>query len=422
LRPVRIWTSECRVLGADHRVSSNVLRFQKQTKVGLHTHEWGDNLFELAKKVRTHSILKLPMKVLSIVGARPQFIKAAPLSRLLRSANGTTEVLVHTGQHYDENMSEVFFRDLDIPEPEYHLGIGSANQGAQTGRMLEAVEGVLLKEQPEWVLVYGDTNSTLAGALAAVKLHIPVAHVEAGLRSFNQHMPEEINRVLTDHCASLLFTPTEAAVKNLRSESICREWIHLVGDVMYDVALHYAQKAEQVSSVLQRLGVKPKAYLLATVHRAENTDDPIRLEAIFRALREVSEDLPVVLPLHPRTRGALNRLGLGTNWGGVKVVDPVSYLEMVALEKDARIVATDSGGVQKEAFFYGVPCVTLRTETEWVELVELGWNRLAAPTSPQAVLDGIRAALDSRGQEAAPYGQGDAARRIVAILLQQSGR
>jgi UDP-GlcNAc3NAcA epimerase len=361
------------------------------------------------------------MKLAAVIGARPQFIKAARVSRLLRSGGHAEEILIHTGQHYDENMSAVFFNELEVAEPDYNLGIGSAGHGAQTGRMLAAIEEVLLVRRPDWVLVYGDTNSTLAGALAAAKLHVPVAHIEAGLRSFNRQMPEEINRVLTDHCASLLFAPTDRAVHNLRREGIDPAGVHLVGDVMYDVALYYAEKAERTSPVLGRVGVEPKAYLLATVHRAENTDDPVRLEAILHALDRFSADLPVVLPLHPRTRKTLRQLGLADKLAGVKIIDPVGYLDMVMLEKNARIIATDSGGVQKEAFFYRVPCVTLRTETEWVELVELGWNHLAPPTSAQAVLEGIRAALDTRGEEAAPYGRGDAAQRIVDILLREGG-
>jgi UDP-GlcNAc3NAcA epimerase len=359
------------------------------------------------------------MKIVTVVGARPQFIKAAAVSRVLRSAPGVQEVLVHTGQHYDENMSEIFFRELEIPEPDYNLGIGSGSHGAQTGRMLEAIEEVLLREKPDWVLVYGDTNSTLAGALAAVKLHIPVAHVEAGLRSFNRRMPEEINRVLTDHAADLLFAPTEVAVRNLRREGIPAERIHLVGDVMYDVAQYYGQKAEQRSGILEQLGVEPRGYILATVHRAENTDDPRRLRAIVGSLLEISREVPVIFPVHPRTRKAIEGNGLwNESAGNLRMITPVGYLDMIMLEKHARLIATDSGGVQKEAFFYRVPCVTLREDTEWVELVELGWNRLVPPTSVGSVVASILDTLKSprRGTEGLPYGDGHAAEKIVEIL------
>jgi UDP-GlcNAc3NAcA epimerase len=358
------------------------------------------------------------MKIVAVVGARPQFIKAATVSRALRSTPGVEEVLVHTGQHYDDKMSRVFFEELEIPEPDYHLGIGSGTHGPQTGRMLEAVEQVLLQERPDWALVYGDTNSTLAGALAAAKLHIPVAHVEAGLRSFNRRMPEEINRVLTDHAADLLFAPTAAAVKNLRQEGIPEERIHLVGDVMYDAALYYGAKAERESRILERLVLQPKGYLLATVHRAENTDDPVRLRAIFEGLAAAAREMPVVLPLHPRTRAALAREGmLAETSRHLRLIEPVGYLDMVLLEKNARLIATDSGGVQKEAFFYRVPCVTLREETEWVELVALGWNHLVSPMSRDGVKRAVDAQLAERGRDKPNlYGNGKAAHLIVEKL------
>jgi len=356
--------------------------------------------------------------IVSIVGARPQFIKAATVSRAVRAEGGMREILIHTGQHYDENMSDVFFRELGIPRPDYDLGIGSGTQGAQTGRMLERIEEVLIKEAPEWVVVYGDTNSTLAGALSAAKLRIPVAHVEAGLRSFNRAMPEETNRVVADHVSSLLFAPTETAVANLQREGVDRARVHMVGDVMYDASLHYAAKAESESRVLEGLGLPHGGYVLATIHRAENTDDPQRLTAIFQALRSVAEDIPVVLPLHPRTRKALaGATGLSAD-GGLRFIDPVGYLDMTMLERHARLVATDSGGVQKEAYFHGVPCVTLRTETEWVELVERGWNHLAAPESAAKVLQGLRAALERALPKERPelYGGGKAAGKIVQVL------
>lgn len=358
------------------------------------------------------------MKVVTIVGARPQFIKAAAVSRVLRTARGVREVLVHTGQHYDENMSKLFFQELELPEPDYNLGIGSGTHGTQSGRMLEYIERVLLQEKPDWVVVYGDTNSTLAGALAAVKLHIPVAHVEAGVRSFNRRMPEEINRVLTDHASDLLFAPTETAVANLRREGLSEARIRLVGDVMYDAALYYGTKASRTSRILEQLALKPKSYILATVHRADTTDDPQRLRAILDGLGRVASQIPVVLPLHPRTRAALERHEMAKDVPGeLRMIDPVGYLEMMILGKNARLIATDSGGVQKEAFFYRVPCVTLRNETEWVELVELGWNRVVPPDNPEAIYSQVISALDTKGQEASPYGWGDASCHIVKCLL-----
>lgn len=339
------------------------------------------------------------------------------MSRALSVVPTLHEVLVHTNQHYDDNMSSVFFDELGIPAPAYHLGIGSGTHGEQTGRMLEAIERVLLREEPDWVLVYGDTNSTLAGALAAVKLHIPVAHVEAGLRSFNRKMPEEINRVLTDHAAELLFAPTEAAVDNLLREGVEREKIHLTGDVMFDAALYYAEMAASRSTILARLSLEPTQYILATVHRAENTDNPARLRAIFAGLAEVARTIPVVLPLHPRTRRYLQELAIDTS--RLTILEPVGYLDMVMLEKNARLIATDSGGVQKEAYFYRVPCVTLRDETEWVELVEYGWNRVVPPLSAEDVSSAVLQSLDSQGTEVALYGGGKAAQSIVAILQER---
>ena len=358
------------------------------------------------------------MRIATVVGARPQFIKASAVSRALQARPSTEEILIHCGQHYDDNMSDIFFRELGIPEPHCNLGIGSGTHGAQTGRMLEAVEGVLLEQKPDWVLVYGDTNSTIAGALAAVKLHVPVAHVEAGLRSFNRRMPEEINRVLTDHASDLLLPPTEAAVANLTREGLAGERVRFVGDVMYDVALYCGASAKERSTVLEELGVEPRGYVLATVHRAENTDDATRLRAVFDGLARVAADVPVIAPLHPRTRKALSREGLLEDvTSRLRVIDPVGYLDMVTLEKNAGVVATDSGGVQKEAFFHGAPCVTLRDETEWVELVELGWNRLCPPVDAASVASAVRGALNSRGREGRPYGDGNAAEQVVDALL-----
>lgn len=357
------------------------------------------------------------MKILTVIGARPQFIKASIVSRLLKDISGMNEVIVHTGQHYDENMSTVFFDEMGISHPDYHLGIGSNTHGMQTGRMLESIEVVLLKEKPDCVLVYGDTNSTLAGALAAAKLHIPLAHVEAGLRSFNRQMPEEINRVLTDHASDILFAPTQMAMKNLLKEGISEGKIHLVGDVMYDVAIHFGAIAEKKSSIIKQMNVRPGKYILATIHRAENTDDFTRLKAIFEGLRQVGREIPVVLPLHPRTRKALKATGLLEKMdGSIRIIDPVGYLDMVMLEKNACLITTDSGGVQKEAFFYRVPCITLRNETEWVELVELGWNKVITPDNSSYVASAILSALNSKGKEGSPYGEGRAAEAVVKIL------
>lgn len=360
------------------------------------------------------------LKIVDVVGARPQFIKLAPVLKAIKEYNEKNwqcpiqEILVHTGQHYDYEMSGVFFDELGLKAPDYHLGVGSGTHGYQTGEMLKRIEEVLLAEKPDLVMVYGDTNSTLAGALAAAKLHIPVAHVEAGLRSFNKRIPEEINRVLTDHVSDLLFCPTETAVKNLEREGITKG-VYLVGDVMYDAALQYLALAERKSCILERLGLEPKSYALATVHRAENTDDPERLRAIFAGLEGVARaGLPVVLPLHPRTRKAAEALGLSLN--SVRVLEPVSYLDMLLLEKNARVILTDSGGVQKEAFFFRVPCVTLREETEWVETVEAGWNVLVG-WDPGRI---TQAALEAwPGVESAwPYGDGRAAERIVEIFIE----
>jgi len=349
------------------------------------------------------------MKVATIVGARPQFIKAAPVSRALRQQH--TEVLIHTGQHYDDAMSAVFFRELEIPEPDYNLDIGSGPHGQQTGAMLAGIENVLLAERPDWVLVYGDTNSTLAGALAAAKLHIAVAHVEAGLRSFNRRMPEEINRVLTDHVSTLLFCPTQTAVDNLAAEGIT-QGVHLVGDVMHEALLWAAERARVQSTILERLGLGDKRYLLATVHRAENTDDPTRLRAILDAFAALDE--PIVFPIHPRTQDRIEAFDLKSKIKNLKSIAPVGYLDMVRLEQSARMILTDSGGIQKEAYWLGVPCVTLRDETEWVETVEAGWNVLAGAET-ERIVAAVRD-LAPPGQKPT-WMQGDQATRLIVKAL-----
>ena len=361
------------------------------------------------------------MKVASVVGARPQFIKAAPVGKALRLA-GHIEVLVHTGQHYDDEMSAVFFRELDIPEPDYNLGVGSGSHGWQTGQMLMRIEEVLLTEKPDWVLVYGDTNSTLAGALAACKLHIHLAHVEAGLRSFNREMPEEHNRVLTDHCSDLLFCPTQTAVDNLVREGIA-EGVHLVGDTMYDAVLQFAEIARRRSTILQDLGLEPKSYLLATVHRPYNTDIPKNLRNILTAFLEIGE--PIVFPVHPRTRDNIAELdgvfNLERGTCNVRMIKPVGYLDMLIMEQNARLILTDSGGMQKEAYFFGVPCVTLRPETEWLETVSEGWNVLVH-ADPSAIVQAVNGRSWPTVSPPLLFGDGHAAARIVHLLAQARSR
>jgi len=356
------------------------------------------------------------MKVVSIVGTRPQFIKAFALSRVLRLQH--EEVLVHTGQHYDNNLSAIFFEELGIPKPDVNLGVGSLSHGAQTGEMLAKIEPLLIREAPDWALVYGDTNSTLAGALAAAKLHIPVAHVEAGLRSFNRAMPEEINRLVADNLSQLLLCPSQTAVDNLRQEGII-QCVHLVGDVMADALKYAVNHAPARRDILVQLNLDEKSYVLATVHRAENTDDPQRLSNIVRGIRSLHE--PVVFPLHPRTRKALQAQGLlaelSTRAKNIHLVEPLSFMDMVRLEQGARLILTDSGGVQKEAYWLGVPCLTLREETEWVETVANGWNVLVG-TDPDIILDRARS-FSPPAKRPPLYGDGIAAQRCVALLSEQ---
>lgn len=364
-----------------------------------------------------------PRKILTVLGARPQFIKASVVSKAMAESATLHEVVVHTGQHFDSNMSAVFFEELGMQAPAFSCGIHGGTHGAMTGRMLIQIEQILQAEAPDAVLVYGDTNSTLAGALAAVKLGIPVAHVEAGLRSFNMAMPEEINRIVTDRISEWLFTPTAGAAAHLTREGVAPARIHAVGDVMFDVARRHGQRRAAGEGLLGTLtqdhGITAGAYCLATVHRAESTDHPARLAAIVDAFAAFGADMPVILPLHPRTRRILHDLGaLERLAAAVIMVDPLGYLDMVQLEKHAAVIATDSGGVQKEAFFHQVPCVTLRDETEWTELVEAGWNRLAPPTDAASILAALRAAPDSRGMPIAPYGDGNAAGLIVRCLEQ----
>lgn len=358
-------------------------------------------------------------KIVTVVGARPQFIKAAAISRAIQNfkSQNVTEVIVHTGQHYDENMSGMFFSELDIPHPKYNLEISGGSHGSMTGRMLEAIEGVYLKENPDWVLIYGDTNSTLAAALAASKLHIPIAHVEAGLRSFNMRMPEEINRILSDRLSSLLFCPTVTAVNNLKMEGITKG-VDNVGDVMYDVALHYGDKAKKQRDILPKLGLEGESYILATCHRAENTDDTERLSEILHAFSIIAKQIPIIFPMHPRTRKLISEQRLMQYVDKLLVLEPLSYLNMVALEQSAKIILTDSGGVQKEAFFYGVPCITMRDETEWMETVDLGWNKVVGASSRrivEAVNHLLAGSTDRR--IGTPYGVGKAAEQIISQIV-----
>lgn len=363
------------------------------------------------------------MKVVTVIGARPQFIKAAVVSSVLKDRNDISEIIVHTGQHFDANMSDVFFQELGIPLPKYNLGIGGELHGGMTGAQLIETEKVLLRENPDWVIVYGDTNSTLSGALAAAKLQIPVAHVEAGLRSFNRSMPEEINRVLTDHLSSLLFAPTEVGLNNLLREGLELHRCHLVGDVMLDASHLFGELASRKSEILNSLRLTTGNFVLATVHRAENADNINRLTVILSALKKVSEKLPVVWPVHPRTRKKIEKDGLSGLLGSdLHLIEPVGYLDMLMLERNAALITTDSGGVQKEAFFYGVPCVTLRDETEWLELIESGWNRLAPPNDVEQVVSAILGALGTKGRLITPYGKGDAGDRIADVLINWEGR
>lgn len=354
------------------------------------------------------------MKIVTALGARPQFIKAATVSRELNKA-GIKEVIIHTGQHFDPNMSQVFFDEMEIPTPDYNLEISGLNHGAMTGRMLEKIEEVLVVEKPDWVLVYGDTNSTLAGALAASKLHIPVAHVEAGLRSFEMKMPEEINRILTDRISTLLFCPTTTAVKNLTKEGFKEFDCEIIqsGDVMFDAVLYYKEKIKSHSTVLQKENLQAKPFVLATIHRAENTNDPNRLKEICIALNEINKKIQVILPIHPRTRAFLKDQNLKLD---VTLIDPVGYFDMLALLEACQLVMTDSGGLQKEAYFFNKYCLTLRDQTEWVELIEAGFNTLVG-ANRQQILAGFQEALTKNViSKSDLFGNGNASRLIAEKL------
>ncbi|PID92376.1 MAG: UDP-N-acetylglucosamine 2-epimerase (non-hydrolyzing) [Bacteroidetes bacterium] len=371
-------------------------------------------------------------KLLTIVGARPQFIKAAALSRVLQedNKNRIQDLILHTGQHYDSNMSEIFFAEMQIPKPVFKLDIGSGSHGAQTGRMLGGIEEIILKEKPDGVLVYGDTNSTLAGALAGAKLHVPVIHVEAGLRSFNKRMPEEINRVSCDHMSTLLFTPTETGIRNLKREGIVHHpqqkldadhpGVYHCGDVMYDNTLFYKKLAEEKSDILNKLGFEEEGYFLATMHRPSNTDDPKHLADILHALAAVAErhNAPVLLPLHPRTRAIIERrkdLQLPPD-DRLRLLPPASFLDMIRLEAGARLILTDSGGVQKEAWFLEKAVVVMRDETEWVEIIEAGNGRLSGP-DPAKIVDAAAHFMAEPPVRFPPiFGKGQAARQILDVI------
>jgi len=374
------------------------------------------------------------MKIATIVGARPQFIKASSVSRAIKKFNKMErviqEILIHTGQHYDYWMDQVFFEELRLPKPKYHLGVGSASHARQTAMILERVERVLEKERPNVTLVYGDTNSTLAGALASAKLNIPVAHVEAGLRSHNRVMAEEINRILTDHLSTFLFCPTNQAVKNLKNEGITNtkdRFVKNVGDVMYDSILYYTKIAENKSTIIKDLGFDTKQesrvmnYYLATVHRAENTDDPKRLKSILKGLNEIGRKTPVILPIHPRTKKMIKAFGLFSLTKSLCLIEPVSYLDMLKLEMNAKLILTDSGGVQKEAYWFRVPCLTLREETEWMETVQSGWNLLVG-SEIKRIIEGVCKMSERRFQRKRKgnFGQGRAGEKIVLWLLRPS--
>jgi UDP-GlcNAc3NAcA epimerase len=351
------------------------------------------------------------MKVLTVVGARPQFIKAAPVSRLLRREH--RELLLHTGQHYDDEMSDVFFRELGVPAPDVNLGVGSASHAVQTGAMMPGIESVALEFGPERMLIYGDTNSTLAGALVGAKLHIPIAHVEAGLRSHDRGMSEEVNRVVADHLSDFLLCPTDFAVANLAREGIT-EGVSRVGDVMYDAFTQHSEMAEGRVSILDDLRLQPGSYHLLTMHRAENVDRPDVLRSILLGVGD--SRCAVVFPVHPRTRASLKTHGIGVA-ENVRLIDPVGYLEMLALERNAQAIVTDSGGVQKEAYFASRPCITLRDRTEWTETVDAGWNVLVG-SKPQAIADAMHT-FRPRGPRPDLFGDGRAAERVVELVTRK---
>jgi len=361
------------------------------------------------------------LKVLTVLGARPQFIKAATVSRVIKARDDIEEIIVHTGQHFDTNMSEVFFKQMEIPRPNHYLKIANLSHGAMTGRMLEGIEELIQQEKPDWVLVYGDTNSTLAGALAAAKLHLPIAHVEAGLRSHNPAMPEEINRVLTDRVSSLLLCPTETAVNNLEKEGFpykaitkLRQQIVNVGDVMFDAVLYYRERALKEVN-LETFGLEHQSYALCTIHRQENTDQAEGIKSILSALQSIAKDLVVVLPLHPRTKAKISQYNLESFLKGLHLLDPLPYLEMQRLQMSAKVMLTDSGGIQKEAYLHRVPCITLRDETEWIETVEAGWNQLVG-VDENAIVRTAKSAEPTTTTQTSIFGDGYAVEKVIKAI------
>ncbi|MEQ8520728.1 MAG: UDP-N-acetylglucosamine 2-epimerase (non-hydrolyzing) [Vicingaceae bacterium] len=353
-------------------------------------------------------------KILTVIGARPQFVKAATVSRAFSKIKGVSEIIVHTGQHFDQNMSEVFFTEMEIPKPDHFLNVNSLGHGAMTGKMMEGLEALMISEKPDAVMVYGDTNSTLAGAITAKKLQIKVAHVEAGLRSFNMHMPEEVNRILTDRISDILYCPTEVARKNLMEEGYghFNARIAVIGDVMYDAAMYYAEKSHEKSSIIDDLGLKD--FALCTLHRAENTDDKEKLASICSALNTIGKDLEIILPLHPRTKKMLAAYGLKLN---VRTIEPVGYFDMIALISSSDLVLTDSGGLQKEAYFFKKPCVTMREQTEWVELIEAGVNMLTGSDGDLIVKSVEIMRNKELSFNADLYGDGNASVKIAEDLF-----
>ncbi len=357
------------------------------------------------------------MKLVTVVGARPQFIKAATISRLIKKefSNKIDEHIIHTGQHYDSNMSKIFFEALKIPTPKVNLKISNSSHGEMTGKMILKLEEVFLKKKYDALLVYGDTNSTLSASIAASKIHLPIIHVEAGLRSFNMSMPEEINRILTDRVSSLLFCPTSEAMKNLKKEGLSKN-SHNVGDVMYDASKFYSDLVD-TNKVLRKYNLERDDFILATIHREENTNNTKRLLSIINSLRILSEKYQIIFPIHPRTKKFIKLNKLEKKFKKIKLVDPLNYLDMVALEKTSRVIITDSGGVQKEAFFFGKPCITVRNETEWVETVQLGWNKLAGANKDE-IINGVESfyAKYPKASNTKPYGNGNAAKKIIKSL------
>ena len=355
------------------------------------------------------------MKIATVIGARPQFIKAAMVSKEINEHNNLSEIIIHTGEHFDLKMSQIFFEEMGIPAPNYNLGIQSLTHGAMTGRQLEGIEKILIKEKPDWLLVYGDTNSTLSGALAAAKLNISIAHVEAGLRSFNRYMPEEINRILTDHISEILFAPTETAKTNLIGEGIGKNKIHMVGDVMCDASLHFKDIAHNNSSIMNDLELNGQSYVLCTVHRQENSEDPERLMSIFKALNMINKERRVLMPLHPRTRMIIRQQGIQTDF---EPIEPIGYLNMLVLLMGCDIVFTDSGGLQKEAFYFNKHCVTLRDETEWVELVEHGFNILVGAKTNKIIEVYNKLINKSSDWGVKLYGDGKSRKKIIRYLIE----